>query len=61
MPSDRADGATADVDVPTPIRRCACGRVALARCWLGESFPARWLVSCDRQSPRPLPDTPEAA
>jgi len=48
MTTDRTDVAPTDLDAARPIKRCACGRVALARCWLGESFPARWLVSCDQ-------------
>ena len=60
MPTDR-DVASFDVDSRPPrVQRCDCGRVALARCWLGETFPARRLVSCAQQSP-PLPDEPEAA
>jgi hypothetical protein len=40
MPSDHADPVGSDVDAPIPIRRCACGRVALSRCWLGQMSPA---------------------
>jgi hypothetical protein len=60
MPTDHTDLASAAVAAAGPVERCACGRVALARCWLGETFPARWLVSCAQQSHR-LPDEPEAA
>ena len=45
---------------PTPIDRCGCGRIAMARCLLGEKFRARWLVSCDLRTVL-LPETPEAA
>ena len=45
---------------PTPIERCGCGRIAMARCLLGEKFRARWLFSCDLRTVL-LPDTPEAA
>ena len=69
MPTDRdvayqevasPDVASLDVDAPRRLQRCDCGRVALARCWLGETFPARRLVSCAQQAPS-LPGEPEAA
>ncbi|MCA1845993.1 MAG: hypothetical protein LC792_22940 [Actinobacteria bacterium] len=49
--------ATAQPDL---VDRCACGRIATARCWLGENTAARWLFSCIRRCSW-APDTPEAA
>ena len=56
MTADKFSPATAGIEA---VERCSCGRIATARCWLGEHSPARWLFACHRQPP--LSDAPEAA
>jgi hypothetical protein len=50
IPAD--DGAEGEA-----VDRCACGRIATARCWLDDSSPGRWLFACSRLPP----GTPAAA
>ena len=60
MTTDPVRTASPDTAAPGAVGRCGCGRIAMARCLLGEKFRARWLVSCDLRTVL-LPDAPEAA
>jgi hypothetical protein len=46
MPAEPVDPGPAGIADVTAIDRCGCGRVAVVQCWLGDDWPARWLLSC---------------